>query len=120
MFDIGLIFIFQNIVLLMCIFWFLSFIGDKYFKNKYYKASAEVYECGFLSTHKLKVLFNLSFFLVACLLILYDVEFLFLVPFYFNFSSLTLTSMWIYWVFYLFILVSFIVDWEAVALTWLV
>lgn len=74
----------------------MSFIGDKYFKNKFYKASKEVYECGFLSTHKLKVMFNLSFFLIACLLILYDVEFLFLIPFYFNFSNLTLTSLIIY------------------------
>lgn len=120
LFDIGLVFIFQNIFLLMCIFWLLSFIGDKYFKNKFYKASKEVYECGFLSTHKLKVMFNLSFFLIACLLILYDVEFLFLIPFYFNFSNLTLTSLIIYWIFYIFILVSFIIDWESVSLAWLV
>lgn len=119
LFDIGLIFICQNILLLMCIFWFLSFIGDKYFKNKFYKSSREVYECGFLSTHKLKVAFNLSFFLIACLLILYDIEFLFLVPFFFNSLNFTLYSVCVYWFFYIFILVSFVIDWESVSLSWL-
>ena len=92
-------------------------MGDKFFKNKFYKASTEVYECGFLSTHKLKVLFNFSFFLIACLLILYDVEFFFLIPFYFNFDDATTINIFIYWAFLIFIIISFIIDWEAVVLS---
>ena len=68
----------------MMIFWLLSWIGDRFYKTKDYKATEAVYECGFSSTHALRVTVNFGFFVVALLLILYDIEFFFLIPAFFN------------------------------------
>lgn len=119
MFDISLFFLFQNIIILMLIFWFLSWLGDKFYKAKYFKASENVYECGFSSTHALRVSINFGFFIIGLLLILYDIEFLFLIPVYFNFSTLNLAAIIIYWIFLLFIIFSFLVDWESISLKWI-
>lgn len=120
MFDLGLFFIFQNIFILMMIFWVLSWLGDKLYKTKYYVASTETYECGFLSTHLFNINFNLTFLLIVLLLILYDIEFFFLIPYYFNLIGFSLLSTLIYWIFFIFIIISFIIDWENVLLEWLV
>lgn len=100
----------------MMIFWLLSWLGDRFYKAKNHKASENVYECGFTSTHALRVSINFGFFVIALLLILYDIEFLFLIPVYFNMTSLSVTAAAAYWVFILFVAFSFMVDWETVAL----
>lgn len=88
MFDISLYFIFQNIFILMMLFWLLSWLGDRFYKTKDYKAADNVYECGFTSTHALRVSINFAFFIVALLLILYDIEFFFLIPIFFNMNGM--------------------------------
>lgn len=119
MFDIGLFFIFQNIFILMLIFWGLSWLGDRFYKQRNYKASECIYECGFSSTHALRVSINFGFFLIAALLILYDVEFFLLVPVYFNFFVSSPTQLIVYWVFLLFITLSFALDWSTISMRWL-
>lgn len=81
-----------------------------------YKSGENVYECGFSSTHSLRVTLNFGFFIIALLLILYDIEFFFLIPMYFNFYSYDSASIIIYWVFLTFVVLSFAVDWETVSL----
>lgn len=115
----SIFFIFQNIFILMLIFWLLSWLGDKFYKNKYYKNTLESYECGFLNVFTLKISFNMSFFLIVCLLILYDIEFIFLIPLYFNLLQIYILSVWYYWFFFILITFSFIIDWENVILDWL-
>ena len=119
MFDLGIIFIFENIFILMLLFWFLSWIGDKFYKAKYYIPTTEIYECGFLSTHGIRIQLNNSFILVAWLLILYDIEFFFLIPFLFNLTSVSIISLLIFWFFWLVILLSFIFDWFSPSLRWI-
>lgn len=112
-------FIFQNVVILMLIFWLLSWLGERYYKQKIYKSTENVYECGFSSTHALRVSLNFGFFIVALLLILYDIEFFFLIPMYFNFHSYDSVAACVYWCFLVFVVLSFAVDWETVSLKWL-
>lgn len=119
MFDVSMVFIFQNVVFLMLLFWFLSWLGDRFYKQKLYKSGENVYECGFSSTHRLRVTLNFSFFIIALLLILYDIEFFFLIPMYFNLYSANIPSLIIYWIFLIFVVLSFAVDWETVSLKWL-
>lgn len=119
MFDVSMAFIFQNVVFLMLIFWLLSWLGDRFYKHKWYKSGENVYECGFNSTHALRVTLNFGFFIVALLLILYDIEFFFLIPMYFNFYSYDVGALVVYWVFLIFVVLSFAVDWETVSLKWL-
>lgn len=119
MFDLSLFFLFQNIIILMLIFWLLSWLGDRFYKLKNHKASENVYECGFTSTHALRVSINFGFFIIALLLILYDIEFLFLIPVYFNINILNILASIIYWIFILFVSASFLLDWESLSLKWI-
>ena len=118
MFDLSLLIIFQNIFLLMMLFWLFAWLGEKLFKIKFYNSNYEFYEGGFFTFHGLKTELNMTFVLIAFLLILYDIEFFFLIPFFFNLMGYTLLSTLIYWLFLVFILISFVVDWESVILEW--
>jgi NADH:ubiquinone oxidoreductase subunit 3 (subunit A) len=118
MLNLSIYFLFQNIFLITLLFWLLSFIGAKFFKKKEYVSGPELFECGFFTTHDLNLSFNYSFFLTAVLLILYDLEFFFLLPFIFNMNVLTILTSFIFIIFFLLILVSFIFDWEMVILDW--
>lgn len=119
MFDIALFFIFQNIFFLMIIFWALSWLGEKLYKIKYYNNSNEIYECGFLTFHNIKIEFNLNFVIIAFLLILYDIEFFFLIPVFFNINNPTIISFIILWLFLVFIISSLILEWNSDALDWI-
>lgn len=108
----------MNIFILMLVFWVLAWLGEKLYKIKYYNASTEVYECGFYTFHALKIELNLSFVIIAFLLILYDIEFFFLIPFFFNLMGSTFLASVIFWTFLIFILLSFLIDWESIVLEW--
>lgn len=118
MLDISIFFLIQNIFLLTLLFWLLSFLGTKFFKKKSYRATAELFECGFLTTHNLNLSFNYNFLITATLLILYDIEFFFLLPVLFNYSLVSLEMLGAYLFFIIFIIVSFVYDWEMVTLDW--
>jgi NADH:ubiquinone oxidoreductase subunit 3 (subunit A) len=118
-FDLSLLLVFQNIFLLMLLFWLFAWLGEKLFKIKFYNSNFEVYECGFFTFHGFKTELNLTFALIAFLLILYDIEFFFLIPFFFNIMGYTLLSTIIYWIFLVFILLSFLIDWEHIVLDWI-
>lgn len=116
MLDISIFFLIQNIFLITLLFWLLSFLGTKFFKKKTYRAGTELFECGFLTTHSLNLSFNYNFLITATLLILYDVEFFFLIPALFNYNLITVQVIFTYFFFFIFILISFIYDWEMVTL----
>ena len=46
----------------------------------------EVFECGFLSINKLKIKPNYHFIIIVILLLIYDIEFFFFIPLFFNIS----------------------------------
>ena len=116
MLDVSIFFLIQNIFLLTLLFWLLSFLGTKFFKKKTYRATHELFECGFLTTHTLNLTFNYNFLITATLLILYDIEFFFLLPVLFNYSLISLEVLAAFIFFTCFIVVSFIYDWEMVTL----
>lgn len=118
MLDTSIFFLIQNIFLLTLLFWLLSFLGVKFFKKKNYRATAELFECGFLTTHTLNLTFNYNFLITATLLILYDVEFFFLLPALFNYSLISVECILAYLLFTSLIVVSFVYDWEMVTLDW--
>ena len=102
----------------MLLFWLLSWLGDRFYRTKTYKATNNVYECGFTTTHALRVSINFAFFIVALLLILYDIEFFFLIPIFFNITNIGATTILPYWIFLVFVILSFIIDWESPSLKW--
>ena len=84
MFNLSVLFFFQSIFLVTLIFWALSLIGEKFFKSNSQEISQEIFECGFFVVSSLRLRFNFNFFILGILLLIYDIEFFFLVPFFFN------------------------------------
>ena len=84
--DIVLIFLFQNILIFLIIFWLLTWGGEYFYKVKNHAAKKQFYECGFKTVSDLNIQINVNFAMLCIFLILYDVEFIFLFPFLFNIS----------------------------------
>lgn len=120
MLDFSLFFFVQNIFVITLLFWGLSFLGDKYFKESPSKYSEEVFECGFFTTSSVNITFNFNFFIICALLVLYDVEFILLTPFLFNAANVHIGGILIFLIFYSLVVFSFLIDWELVSITWAV
>ena len=118
MLGVSFFYFFQNIFFITIIFWLLSFVGDKFFIEKNSKYSEEVFECGFFSTSTVNLSFNFNFFIICSLLILYDIELVFLAPFLFNYNWASSISILIFNCFYTLIVLSFIIDWEFISIEW--
>ena len=116
--DIFLLFFFQNFLLFACIFWGLTWAGEYFYKRKNHDAKKQFYECGFKVSTDTDIQFNLSFTLLCVFLVLYDLEFTLLIPFFFNHLFLTVSSLVVFFVFMLFIFLSLIYDWQNNAFNW--
>ena len=84
----AIIFFIQHVFIFCLIFWLLTWIAEYFFKKKNTKTKYQFYECGFKTISELNVQINLNFSIVCIFLILYDVEFIFLYPIFFNFFFL--------------------------------
>lgn len=116
--DIVVLFLLQNIVVFSFIFWGLTWIGEYFFKKKNHDSKKKFYECGFKSTTDINIQINLNFSILCVFLILYDIEFTFLVPILINFTYTSFLEYFILSMFILIILLSLIYDWQMNALNW--
>lgn len=112
MFNLTVLFFFQSLLCVTLIFWGLSLLGEYFFTPPAAPKGDDIFECGFFTTHHLKLSFNFSFFLLGLLLILYDVEFFFLIPGLFNLWQLTAWTISLLGLFFSLIVVSFVYDWQ--------
>ncbi len=78
------------------------FYSNKYFKNKY-----NYYECGFRSLTNIQIKYTINYILVILFLVIYDGEFLLLVPFALNINDSD---------FYSFLLIIFFIFWLIITL----
>ena len=83
---------------------------EKFLHKEKNRVNKEIYECGFLNINKLTIVPNFAFLIIAVLLIVYDLEFFFLVPLSFNMSNLVNAHFYIINTLYFGIVVSFIFD----------
>lgn len=113
-----ILFFFQHVFMFCIIFWLLTWAGEFFFKKKNHKTKKNFYECGFKSTVDINIQINFNFIILCVFLILYDVEFIFLIPFYTNLINLSMISLVILYVYILLILLSLIYDWQMNALNW--
>jgi len=100
------------------IFWALTWASEYFYKKKNHKAKRKFYECGFKSISDLNMQINLNFAILCVFLVLYDVEFLFLVPIFFNLYDISSYHYIILIIFLIVILVSLIYDFQMQALNW--
>lgn len=96
-------------------FFLISFIIS-YQKIDSEKLSA--YECGFDPFNDARNKFDIRFYLVAILFIIFDLEVSFLFPWCVNLGSLSLFAYWSMFIFLCILTLGFIYEWKKGALEW--
>ena len=76
------------------------------------------YECGFNAFDDARMKFDIRFYLVAILFIIFDLEVAFLFPWAVSFGSIGMVGFWSMMIFLGVLTVGFIYEWKKGALEW--
>lgn len=76
------------------------------------------YECGFQPFNDARGIFEVRFYLIGILFIIFDLELIFLFPWVYCFHSLGGISLISVSIFFLILILGFIVEWRKGALEW--
>ena len=76
------------------------------------------YECGFEAFEDARMKFDVRYYLVAILFILFDLEIAFLIPWAVAFSDIGATGFWAGVMFLMILVVGFVYEWKKGALDW--
>jgi len=79
---------------------------------------ATAYECGFDPFDDARNKFDVRFYLVAILFIIFDLEVSFLFPWCINLGALPLFAFWSMFIFLSFLTIGFVYEWKRGALEW--
>ena len=79
---------------------------------------SSVYECGFEPFEDARVKFDVRFYLVAILFIIFDLEIAFLFPWAIVLKEIGMVGFWAMFVFLGILVVGFIYEWKKGALEW--
>jgi len=82
------------------------------------KAKLSPYECGFEAFDDARMPFDVRFYLVAILFIIFDLETAFLFPWAVVFRKIAWTGFWAMMIFLAILIVGFIYEWKKGALEW--
>jgi NADH-quinone oxidoreductase subunit A len=105
--TLGLVFTFANVLL-----------GNVLRRDKARRAQADPYECGLPSEVKANFRFGISFYLVAMLFILFDIETILLYPVALQLDSLGVFALVETIVFIFLLLIAYVYVWRRGALEW--
>lgn len=101
--------------LLATFIFFLSFYLS-YYQPDVEKESA--YECGFDPFDDARMKFDVRFYLVAILFIIFDLEVTFLFPWTLCLNQISIFGYWIMMLFLVILTIGFIFEWKKGALEW--
>lgn len=101
---------------LVMILFFVSFVFS--FKNKE-EEKLTAYECGFDPFDSGRIKFDIHFFIIAILFLLFDLEILYFFPFSVNLYNFSNFSFICFLLFFWIILLGFVYEWKKGALTWI-
>jgi len=107
-----------NACIFSLIFWILTFSLKYFYSNKNFEYKLNFYECGFKSLTNIKIQYNINFVLIILFLIIYDGEFLFLIPFALNVSIASFASLFLIFFFIFFLTVTILYDLIYNSLEW--
>lgn len=107
-----------NAILFSCIFWILTFLSKVFYTNKYFNYKYNFYECGFKNLTKKKISYDINYILLVLFLLIYDGEFLILIPFAFNINFISIEILFIIIFFILWLIIALIFDYSYSALDW--
>jgi len=82
------------------------------------KDKLSAYECGFEAFGDARGQFDIRFYLVAILFIIFDLEVAFLIPWAINLKAIGAFGFWSMMVFLLVLTIGFIYEWKKGALDW--
>ena len=102
-------------LLLIIVNLILTWVVQKQIKNDD-KLSA--YECGFEPFEVARLQFNVHYYLVGILFLIFDVEIIFLIPWSFIYLELPLDGHLVFWFFIGILTLGFIYEWRKGALKW--
>lgn len=107
-----------NAIIFSFIFWILTFISKYYYSNKYYNLKLNFYECGFKSLTQFQINYSVNFLMLILFLLLYDGEFLIIIPFSLNVlvSNLSTYMLLVYFLVWLYL--TLLLDYIFNALDW--
>lgn len=100
------------------IFWGLTFLAKYTYSNKYFNYKVNFYECGFKNLTKKKITYDINYILLLLFLLIYDGEFLLLIPFSFNSFFISFTVICCLSFFLIWLLIALIFDYAYGALDW--
>ena len=76
------------------------------------------YECGFAAFEDARIKFDVRFYLVAILFIIFDLEVAFLFPWAVSFGQIGLFGFWSMVIFLMVLTIGFVYEWRKGALEW--
>lgn len=107
-----------NAIIFSFIFWILTFVSKYYYSNKYYNTKLNFYECGFKSLNQFQINYSLNFILLVLFLLLYDGEFLILIPFSLNVLISEFFTFFLIFYFLFWLYLTLLLDYAYSALEW--
>ena len=93
-------------------------IGFIFGPNRPNSAKNSPYECGFEAFEDARMQFDVRYYLVAILFILFDLEIAFLFPWAVSLHDIGATGFWAMMVFLGILVVGFVYEWKKGALDW--
>ncbi len=117
---VGVIFIqlILNAIVFSFIFWILTFLAKSLFSNRYYDYKLNFYECGFKNLTKKSIAYEVNYVMLMLFLLIYDGEFLILVPYALNLKSISLGAFICIFIFLLWLIAALLFDYCFGALEW--
>ena len=112
---IGLfIFLIVSIIIALLLFIVAYFISPK----NIYAEKLSAYECGFEPFNEARETFDIHFYIVAILFIIFDLEVAFLFPWAVSLNEMPILGFWSMVIFLLLLTIGFVYEWKRGALDW--
>jgi len=85
---------------------------------KSYNIKLSSYECGFQPFNNILSNFDIKYYLIAILFLLFDLEVVFLIPWVFCIQTLTFGSFFVVYIFFIFLILGLYYEWYRGGLEW--
>ena len=96
----------------------LMFLGFLFGPKKSHDEKTEGFECGFSPFNDARMSFDVRFYLVAILFILFDLEIAFFFPWAVVFADMGMEVFWAMMIFLSLLGIGFVYEWKKGALNW--
>ena len=105
----------SSLILTLLLFSIAFFLSPK--QLSFEKSSS--YECGFEPFGSGHLIFNIQFFIVGILFMIFDLELAYIFPWIFNLGSLSIFCYFLMSFFLILLIIGFVYEWKKGALDWI-